>query len=135
MATGDYATIIEYMDKAMETNQLRDKDDFLVSTAFYKYMALRKVGQHDEAAELIKDIPRGLDIYENFTCHEAIQFLQGRYTREQFLKRSDSLGKYTIVMIDNFNDEPEKAKALWTEVTNNNHKGYWLAEVELLNLK
>ncbi|WP_438993741.1 tetratricopeptide repeat protein, partial [Pseudemcibacter sp.] len=62
MATGDYNTVIEYMDKAYDANQLRYKDDFLVSTAFYKYMAMRKLGRHDEAIEMVKAIPNGLDI-------------------------------------------------------------------------
>lgn len=135
MATGDYSTVIEYMDKAVEANQLRDKDDFLVATSFYKYMALQKQNRIVEAMELIKDIPDGLDIIENHAYHEAIRFLQGRYTREQFLKRSDSLGKYTIGMFDHFNGKNEDAAELWSQVSANNHKGYWLAEVELLNLK
>lgn len=135
MATGDYATVIDYMDKAFEANELRDEDDFLVSTSFYKYMAMRKIGRHEEAEEMIKAVPRGLDIISNFDYYEAVQFLQGRYSRERFLERADSLGKYAIGMIDHFNGDNADAKEIWTVVTNNNHKGYWLAEVELLNLE
>ncbi len=134
MATGDYNTVVEYMDKAAETNQLRDKDDFLVSTSFYKYMAMRKLGQHDEANEMIMAIPRGLDIISNRDYYDAIQFLQGRVSRDQFMGRADSLGLYTIAMVDMFEDRNADAKEIFTVVTNNNHKGYWLAEVELLNL-
>ena len=65
MATADYNTVIEYMDKAYAVNQLRDKDDFLVSTAFYKYIAMRKMGRHDEALEMVRAIPNGLDIIVN----------------------------------------------------------------------
>lgn len=135
MATGDYNTVIEYMDKAAATNELSDKDDFLVSTSFYKYMAMRKVGRHDEAKEMIMAIPRGLNIISNGDYYDAIQFLQGRFNRERFLARADSLGKYAIGMVDHFNNDDAAAAVIWTEVTNNNHKGYWLAEVELLNLK
>ena len=135
MATGDYATVIDYMDKAVEANELRNEDDFLVSTSFYKYMAMRKMGRHEEAEEMIKAVPRGLDIISNFDYFEALQFLQGRYSRERFLKRADSLGKYAIGMVDHFNGDNGDAKEIWTAVTNNNHKGYWLAEVELLNLE
>ncbi len=134
MATGDYNTVIEYMDKAAETNQLRDKDDFLVSTSFFKYMAMRKLGNHDEANEMIMSIPRGLDIISNRDYYDAIQYLQGRYTREQFMSRADSLGLYTIAMTDMFDGRDTEAQEIFTDVTNNNHKGYWLAEVELLNL-
>ncbi|MCC3859636.1 hypothetical protein [Pseudemcibacter aquimaris] len=48
MATGDYATVIDYMDKSYEANMLRDKDDFLVSTVFFniwpcaKWVAMKK---------------------------------------------------------------------------------------------
>lgn len=131
MATGDYATVIEYMDKAAAANELKDGDDFLVSTSFYKYMAMRKLGKHDEAEEMIKEIPRGLDIIANFEYDEAIRFLQGRYTRDRFVSRADSLGKYAIGMIDHFNGNDEAAIEIWKEVTAENHKGYWLAEVEL----
>ena len=135
MATADYNTVIDYMDKAVAANELRDKDDFLVSTSFYKYMALRKLGRHDEAEEMIKKIPRSLNIIANVDYYEAVQYLQGRYNRRQFLARAGSLGKYTVGMLDHFNGFDEAAAEIWTTVSNNNHKGYWLAEVELLNLK
>ncbi len=134
MATGDYETVINYMDKAVEANQLRDKDDLLVSTSFYKYIALRKLGRHDEAIEMIRAIPRGLEIIANEDYFNAIQYLQGRYSREQYLEFADNLGLYTVAMIDLFEDKDTDAKEVFTVVTNNNHKGYWLAEVELLNL-
>lgn len=134
MATGDYQTVISYMDKAVEANQLRDKDDFLVSTSFYKYIAMRKLGQHDEAVAMIRTIPRNLEIISNREYYEAIQYLQGRYSREQFMGRADSLGLYAIAMNDLFSGREANAKEVLTVVTNNNHKGYWLAEVELINL-
>lgn len=134
MATGDYNTVIEYMDNASESNQLRDKDDFLVSTSFYKYMAMRKLGRHEEADQLIKAIPTGLDIISSRDYYDAIQYLQGRYTRTQYVERADSLGLYTVAMVDMFEGRLADAKEIFTVVTNNNHKGYWLAEVELLNL-
>ncbi len=133
MATGDYNTVLEYMDKAVEANELRDEDDFLVSTSYYKYMALRKLGRAEEAEALIKDIPDGLDIIENFDYHDAIKFIQGRITRAQVLDRAGSLGKYTVAMMDHFEGENDSAKELWTEVSADNHKGYWLAEAELLS--
>lgn len=135
MATGDYKTVLEYMDKAVEANELRDEDDFLVSTSFYKYMAMRKLGQHEQAETMIKAVPQKLDIISNLDYYQAVQFLKGRYSRERFLKRADSLGKYAIGMVDLFSGDKTSAKEIWTVVTNNNHKGYWLAEVELLSLK
>ena len=134
MATGDYNTVLEYMDKAVEVNELRDEDDILVSTTYYKYMALRKLDRIEEAEALIKDISGGLDIIENFDYHDAIKFLQGRITRAQVLNRAGDLGKYTVAMMDHFEDDNDSAQKLWTEVTADNHKGYWLAEAELLNL-
>jgi len=132
MATGDYNTVIDYMDKAVASNELRDEDDFLVSTSFYKYMAMRKLGHHDEAKEMIMAIPRRLNIISNKDYFDAIQFLQGRYSRERYVRRAGDLGKYTIGMIDHFNGDDAAAEAIWVEVTNSNHKGYWLAEVELM---
>lgn len=134
MASGDYETVINYMDKAVEANQLRDKDDLLVSTSFYKYMAMRKLGRHDEAIQMIMAIPRELEIIANEDYFNAVQYLQGRYSREQYLTMADSLGLYTIAMVDLFEDKNADAKEIFTLTTNNNHKGYWLAEVELLNL-
>ena len=135
MATGDYNTVIEYMDKAAAANELRDKDDFLVSTSFYKYMALRKLGRHDEAEKMIKAVPRALNIIANKDYFDAILYLQGRYKRQQFLMRAGNLGRYAIGMVDNFNGDAVAAKEIFSVISSNNHKGYWLAEVELLNLK
>ncbi|MCP5380803.1 MAG: hypothetical protein H6912_00405 [Kordiimonadaceae bacterium] len=134
MATSDYNTVIEYMDKAVAANELRDKDDFLVSTSFYKYMALRALNRDEDAEKLIKAVPQQLDIIANFDYFEAVKFLQGRYSREQFLKSADSLGKYAVGMVDHFNGNDKLAKDILSEVTNNNFKGYWLAEAELLKL-
>lgn len=134
MATGDYNTVIEYMDKAYDANQLRDKDDFLVSTAFYKYMAMRKLGRHDEAIEMVKAIPNGLDIIDNHSYYDAIMYLKGRTGRERFEGRADSLGRYAMAMVDLFEDKSDDAKEKFTQVTNDNPKGYWLAEVELSKL-
>jgi tetratricopeptide (TPR) repeat protein len=149
MATGDYNAVIEYMDKAFETNQLQDKDDFLVSTTLFKYMAMRKLGRHDEAMAMVKAIPNGLDIIENHSYYDSIMYLKGRYSRERFEGRADSLGRYAMAMSDQFDSQEaattdqqrnqraqkaQSAKALFTEVTNDNPKGYWLAEVELAGL-
>lgn len=135
MATGDYNTVLEYMDKAVEANELKDEDDILVSTAFYKYMALRKLGRHDDAAALIKDIPTSLTIIDNFNYHEAIKFLQGRYTKERFMSRADTIGKYAIAMVDRFNDKNTDAAQLLSDITKAEPKGFWLAEAELTNIK
>lgn len=134
MATGDYNTVIEYMDKAAEANQLRDKDDFLVSTSFYKYIAMRKLGRDQEADQMIKTIPRDLDIISNRDYYNSIQYLQGRYSRAEFISRADSLGLYAVAMKDMFDGNEADAKEILTLVTNNNHKGYWLAEAELISL-
>lgn len=88
MATGDYNTVIEYMDKSVEANELRDRDDFLVATSFFKYMAMRKLGRHEEAIEMVKAIPNALDIIDNHSYYEAIMFLKDRYSREQFERKS-----------------------------------------------
>lgn len=149
MATGDYPTVVDYMDKSVATNQLRDKDDFLVSTSFFKYMAMRKMGQHEQAIAMVKAIPNGLDIIDNHSYYDAIMYLKGRYSRERFEGRADSLGRYAMAMVDQFESkEPTSndreraaaeqkamnARSLFTEVTNDNPKGYWLAEVELAGL-
>lgn len=135
MATGDYNTVLDYMDKAVETNQLKNEDDFLVSTSFYKYMALRKLGRHDDAAALIKNIPNNLNTIEKANYHEAVKFLQGRYSKERFMGRADNIGKYAIAMIDHFNNKNEDAAKLLNDITKAEPKGFWLAEAELTNIK
>ncbi|MCC3859637.1 hypothetical protein [Pseudemcibacter aquimaris] len=98
---------------------------------------------------MVKAVPNGLDIIDNHSYYDAVMFLKGRYSRERFEGRADSLGRYAMAMVDMFeSQEPaendreradrtakaESAKSLFTEVTNNNPKGYWLAEVELAAL-
>ncbi|MDG1996809.1 MAG: hypothetical protein P8J14_09960, partial [Emcibacteraceae bacterium] len=143
MATGDYNTVIEYMDKSVAANQLRDEDDFLVSTSLFKYLAMRKLGRHDDAIAMVEAIPNGLDIIDNHSHYDAIMFLKGRTSRERFEGRADNLGLYVMAMVDQFEAaeggdnavaKADSAKALFTQVTNNNPKGYWLAEVEIAAL-
>lgn len=61
-------------------------------------------------------------------------FLKGRTSREQFKTSADSLGQYVIAMVDLFDDKSDAAKERFMQVTNDNPKGYWLAEVELSKL-
>lgn len=135
MATGDYETVLSGMDEAINVPVPFAYMEELIPVSMWKYLALRKLGRHAEAEAVIAPIPDEYDLIENDTYHNAVNYLKGLYTRDEFLKTADGLGKYVIAMKDHFEGDNESAAKLWTEITNASPRGYWPAEVELMMLK
>ena len=77
-------------------------------------------------------IPDTYTLIENDTYHAAVNYLKGRYSREEFLKTADTLGKYAVAMKDHFEGRNKQAIKIWNELTDAGPRGYWPAEAELL---
>ncbi|MCP5380804.1 MAG: hypothetical protein H6912_00410 [Kordiimonadaceae bacterium] len=132
MATGDYETVISGMDEAIKVPVLFAYMEELIPVSFWKYMAYRKMGMHELAEAAIADIPDTYNLIENDTYHAAVNYLKGKYPREDFLKTADTLGKYAVAMKDHFEGRNKQAIKIWNELTDAGPRGYWPAEAELL---
>lgn len=132
MATGDYETVISGMDEAINTPVRFAGLEQAVAAYYWKYMGLRKLGRDDEAEQEIKNIPDEADLIENDQYHRAVNYLKGLYSRDEFLKIADPIGKYAIAMKDHFEGRNDDAIKLWQEITDASPRGYWPAEAELV---
>ncbi|MDG1857680.1 MAG: hypothetical protein P8I94_01170 [Emcibacteraceae bacterium] len=134
MATGDYETVISGMDEAINVPVHFAYMEELIPVTLWKYLALRKLGRDDEAQAELKKVPDEYDLIENDQYHRAVNYLKGNYTREEFLKIADVIGKYTIAMKDLLDGDKENAIKLFNETTDSGPRGFWPSEAELLML-
>lgn len=130
-ATGDYPTMASGMAKSLELSADFARDDMRVPTAYWTYLAYRKMGQHDKARAAIDAIEPGLKLIENFTYYQAVQIMQGRLDPADFKTERDSTIKFAIAMERRFAGDEKGAKALLTEIVAENPQGHWPSEAEL----
>jgi len=130
-ATGDYPTMVSGMAKSLELSADFARDDMRVPTAYWTYLAYRKMGQHDKARAAIDAIEPGLKLIENFTYYQAVQIMQGRLDPAGFKDSRDSTIKFAIAMERRFAGDEKGAKALLTEIVRENPQGHWPSEAEL----
>ncbi len=130
-ATGDYPTIVTGMARSLELSADFARDDMRVPTAYWTYLAYRKMGQHDKARAAIDAIEPGLKLIENFTYYQAVQIMQGRLDPAAFKDERDSTIKFAIAMERRFAGDEAGAKALLAEIVRENPQGHWPSEAEL----
>ena len=130
-ATGDYPTMVSGMAKSLELAVDFARDDMRVPTAYWTYLAYRKMGQHDKARAAIDAIEPGLKLIENFTYYQAVQIMQGRLDPAVFKDSRDSTIKFAIAMERRFAGDETGAKALLAEIVRENPQGHWPSEAEL----
>lgn len=111
-ATGDYATVVSGMAKSLDLAADFARDDMRVPTAYWTYLAYRKMGQHAKARAVIDAIEPGLK-------------------PEQIGATRDSTIKFAIAMERRFAGDEAGAKALLTEIVRENPQGHWPSEAEL----
>ncbi|WP_417625218.1 tetratricopeptide repeat protein [Paremcibacter congregatus] len=131
-AVGDYETMLVEMDQALTSPVLFARDDYLVSNGYWRYMALRKLGQHEAAEAMINAIPQQLDLIENTHYHKGVLLLQGYITEEDARKDSQALVKFALSMKYHFDGQAAKAAELQKEIIQDSPFGFWPAEVELV---
>lgn len=130
-ATGDYPTMVAGMARSLELAADFARDDMRVPTAYWTYLAYRKMGQHDKARAVIDAIEPGLKLIENFTYYQAVQIMQGRLDPAGFTDERDSTIKFAIAMERRFAGDEAGAKALLAEIVRENPQGHWPSEAEL----
>lgn len=132
-ATGDYPTMVTGMAKSLELSADFARDDMRVPTAYWTYLAYRKMGQHDKARAAIDAIEPGLKLIENFTYYQAVQIMQGRLDAASVKDTRDSTIKFAIAMERRFAGDENGAKMLLAEIVRENPQGHWPSEAELAN--
>lgn len=132
-ATGDYPTVVAGMAKALELSADFARDDMRVPTAYWTYLAYRKMGEHAKARAVIDRIEPGLKLIENFTYYQAVQIMQGRLDPARVGDTRDSTIKFAIAMERRFAGDENGAKSLLAEIVRENPQGHWPAESELAN--
>ena len=130
-ATGDYPTMVSGMAKSLALAADFARDDMRVPTAYWTYLAYRKMGQHDKARAAIDAIEPRLKLIENFTYYQAVQIMQGRLDPASVKDTRDSTIKFAIAMERRFAGDEIGAKALLTEIIAENPQGHWPSEAEL----
>jgi hypothetical protein len=119
------------MAKALEMAPSFARDDMRVPTAYWTYIALRKLGEHDRARAEINAIEPGLKLIENDIYYQAVQLMQGRLKAAEFATTKDSTIKFALAMEKRFAGDEAGAKAMLAEIIRENAQGHWPSEVEL----
>lgn len=103
--------------------EISDNDDKVVSTTYWKYMALRLLGKNKAAEKLLEKITKEMDIIENHQYYECLLMFKGLTTVEKLLEKARTQGAFGLSTIGYgianwyyFNDQKEKAKALLEEI-------------------
>ncbi|WP_447750406.1 hypothetical protein [Sphingopyxis fribergensis] len=130
-ATGDYPTMVSGMAKSLALSADFARDDMRVPTAYWTYIAYRKMGEHAKARAAIDAIEPGLKLIENFAYYQAVQIMQGRLGPASVKDTRDSTIKFAIAMERRFAGDEAGAKALLTEIVRENPQGHWPSEAEL----
>ncbi len=130
-AVGDYEAVLRGMERS-SAEPLVQHGDRLVATTYWRYLALRKLGRHAEAASLVAEIPDDLVLLENHTYYQGVLFFNGSLSEQELLPQADSIGKFAIAMQKHFAGEEIVAEQMWREIIENSAQGFWPAESELL---
>lgn len=130
-ATGNYRTMVAGMARSLDLAPDFARNDMRVPTAYWTYLAYRKMDQHDKARVVIDAIEPGLKLIENDVYYQAVQIMQGRLDPADFTDTRDSTIKFAIAMERRFAGDEAGAKALLAEIVRENPQGHWPSEVEL----
>ncbi len=130
-AVGDYESTLRGMERS-SGEPLVQHSDRLVATSYWRYLAHRKLGQHDAAARLVAEIPDDLELLENHTYYDGVLFFKGTLTEQDLLPRADSIAKFAIAMNHHFRDDDSLAETMLREIVESSAQGFWPAESELI---
>ncbi len=130
-AVGDYEQTLRSMERA-QREPLGESPDRLASTAYWRYLAHRKLGQDEEAKRVVDAVPTDLEMVENFTYYQSVLFFQGVRSREEALSEADVILRFAVAMDHHFRGEVDEAVALWRQLVEETPQGFWPAEAELI---
>jgi tetratricopeptide (TPR) repeat protein len=123
--------------------ELSTNPDRLVSTSYWLYMTLRRLGRRQEAEKVLEPISVSMDVIENIAYHKLLLMDSGEIALEELLGQDPNTtdGATILYGIGNWyfcNGQPEKAYPLWQKIVDGNQWpafGYVAAEAELARRK
>ncbi len=83
---GDFESATEAYRECMAR---ADNPDMLVATSHWLYMTLRRLGQEDEAAQVLEPITSDLNIIENHSYHRLLLMYKGELPADSLLAPGD----------------------------------------------
>ncbi len=133
-AVGDYQATLDGMMRAA-SEPLVQHDDRRVATGFWIYLALRKLGRHDEAQAVVDAIPEDLELVENFDYYDGIRYFKGTLKESTLLDDAGLNATFGVAMVHLIEGRTEQAAQMLEALVAGSSQGYWPAETELLSLQ
>lgn len=133
-ALGDYQATLEGMLRAA-AEPLVQHDDRRVATGFWQYLALRKLGRHEEARIVVESIPEGLELVENHDYYLGVRFFKGTLGEQALLSQAGLNSTFAVAMVHLIEGRIDSAERMLRELVAGSPQGYWPAETELLALQ
>ena len=130
-------------DHALDTYRrslaLANNPDRLVSTTYWMWMTLRRLGRRQEAEKLLEPIGSSMDVIEDVAYHKLLLMFAGDIAVEELAKQDATTvdGATILYGIGNWyfvEGQPEKARPVWQKVVDGNQWaafGAIAAEAEL----
>jgi tetratricopeptide (TPR) repeat protein len=136
---GNFARAVAAYKEAWKVSK---NNDMRVATAYWHYMALRRMGRADEAAKLLEPFAGDVEVIENDDYLKLIKLNRGEVTAESLLStitgEANTLGSASLGYgIGNFylySGEPKKAEAVFNKIVSGDQWasfGFIAAEAEL----
>lgn len=133
-AVGDYQATLDGMIRAA-AEPLVQHDDRGIATGFWQYLALRKLGRHDEAQAVVDAIPEGLELVENFDYYDGIRFFKGTLSEQDLKPHAGLNATFGIAMVHLIEGRSDEGERMLQDLVAGSSQGYWPAETELLQLR
>ncbi len=119
-------------------------DDKKISTGYWYYMTLRRMGMDDEAETFIVKYSRDMDVVENTMYLDCLMMFKGKSTPDNILRKYREKGSaglstagYGVANWYRVNNQKEKAVELFREILSLESWpsfGYIAAEADMFNL-
>lgn len=130
-AVGDYQATLDGMMRAA-AEPLVQHDDRRVATGFWIYLALRKLGRHDEALAVVNAIPEDLELVENFDYYDGVRFFKGTLSESSLMADAGLNATFGVAMVHLIEGRTDQAVRMLEDLVAGSSQGYWPAETELL---
>lgn len=114
---------------------LAQNPDRLVSTVYWQYLALRRMGRDEEAMVLARNVPGQLNLLENHGYYRAVLFFSGRLSAAKLLDAPDANMRFAHAMWLDFEGDRAASLAALKILIEEAPNGYWPAETEYLRMR
>jgi tetratricopeptide (TPR) repeat protein len=125
-----------------ECLKVSKNDDMQVATRHWLYMALRRMGRTEEAAEVLFPVRRDMNVIENQAYHRLLLLYQGRLLSDSLTVSGDGLQDATVSYgLGNwhwYSGRKEEALRIWRQILETGpwaSFGFLAAEAELARNK